>query len=342
MAATQPQWYDFPKIDWETLFHPNFSYHYFRQPIALPQPAETQSPSDLCTPLTAAWIADAAMLAYGGIGKDRMDLLAFDELLDSVGLRGHRIGNWGPDVKSLKAFFAYNPEFAVLAFRGTKSVNWINSAVDLAAFAVREESPDVGSASGSEDERAKPTDEQQILVHAGFQLAFNTQWEDIDYCLQSYRARYPLSPIFFTGHSMGAAFATMAIARFKGGRAALYTFGSPRVGNKAFCEEARKKADLGIYRFVNNCDVMTAVPPQEKCFEHTCGLMQIHPDGNVEACCEPVESRSLAGIEEVLRYAAVALKDYVEKLPPPEALMDHAQRRYCYYLWRWARHGQVP
>lgn len=34
------------------------------------------------------------MLAYGGIGKDRMDLLAFDELHDSVGLRGHRIGNW--------------------------------------------------------------------------------------------------------------------------------------------------------------------------------------------------------------------------------------------------------
>ena len=289
MSAAQPQWYDFPAIDWENLFHPNFSYHYFRQPLTLPEPARITSTADLCTPLTAAWVADAALLAYGGVGKNHIDILDFDELLNGVQLRGHRIGNWGPDVKSVKAFFAYNSQFAVLAFRGTKSVNWMNSAVDLAAFAVREEPLMTAPGATPSQNAVETTDGAKARVHAGFQFAFNTTWEDINSCLESYRAKYPQSPIFFTGHSMGAAFATMAVARFLGGRAALYTFGSPRVGNKAFCDEVHKNADLGVFRFVNNRDLMTTLPPREKSFEHTCGLMQIGADGNVSPCCEAVD-----------------------------------------------------
>lgn len=139
MSAGQAQWYEFPQIDWDTLFHPSFSYHFFRQPLVFPKPTESCVASELCTPMTAAWTADAAMLSYGGIGKKRMDLLEFDELFDTMQLRAHRIGNWGPDAKSVKAFFAYNEQFAVLAFRGTKSVNWLNSTVDLAAFTAHEE-----------------------------------------------------------------------------------------------------------------------------------------------------------------------------------------------------------
>ena len=339
MSVAPSNWYDFPAIDWDSLFHPSFSYRYFRQALSIPGPAITRA-ADVCTPLTAAWIADAALLAYGGIGEKHMDVLEFDALLDSAQLRGHRLGNWAPDAKSVKAIFAYNSQFAVLAFRGTKSVNWINSAVDLAAFSVREErlTPDAGNRPETGAESSQATAER---VHAGFQFAFNTEWDDIRCCVESYRAKYHLSPVFFTGHSMGAAFATMAMARFRGGNAALYTFGSPRVGNRAFCEQVRKNADLGVFRFVNNRDLMTNVPPREKSFEHTCGLMQIGPDGNVAPCCEPVAPPS-PGMEQLLREVAIAVKDYLRKRPPPAELMDHAQRRYCYYLWRWARNGQVP
>ena len=339
MSAAPSNWYDFPAIDWDSLFHPHFSYRYFRQPLSLPSPADITS-SNVCTPLTAAWMADAALLAYGGVGEQYIDLLEFDALLDGAQLRGHRLGNWAPDAKSVKAIFAYSSRFAVLSFRGTKSVNWVNSAVDLAAFSVREE-PLPSEAATVQSDGQKSTEGSPARVHAGFWFAFNTEWSDIRCCLESYRAKHPLSPIFFTGHSMGAAFATMAMAQFRGGKAALYTFGSPRVGNKAFCEEVRKNADLGIFRFVNNRDLMTNVPPRERSFEHTCGLMQIGTDGNVTACCEPVDSLS-SGVEHVLRNAAAAFKNYIEKLPPPSELMDHAQRRYCYYLWRWAHNGQVP
>ncbi len=341
MSAGQAQWFDFPAIDWESLFHPTFSYQYFRQRLPIPELTGTASPSEICTPLTAAWVADAAMLAYGRDGDGVMDLLEFDELLNGIQLRGHRIGNWSPDAKSVKAFFAYNQQFAVLAFRGTKKINWINSAVDLAAFPVSEKlvtdspSPEsIGRGPGNPEK-------QPVLVHSGFQFALDTLWPDIGLCLESYRKRYPGSPILFAGHSLGAAFATMAVARFRGGRAALYTFGSPRVGNKAFCEHVRDRADLGIFRFVNNRDVMTTIPPRERSYEHTNGLVHIGPDGKVMTGCETQDDAS-SGITEVLHDAAVLLRDYIDKQQPPPELLDHAQRRYCYYIWRWARNGQVP
>ncbi len=180
-----------------------------------------------------------------------------------------------------------------------------------------------------------------ILVHAGFQFALNTLWQDIHCSLGSYRKKYPLAPILFTGHSLGAAFATLAVARFNGGRAALYTFGSPRVGNRAFCDKVRQQAELGVFRFVNNGDLMTTVPPRERSYEHTCGLMQIDAEGNVVAGCE-VEDEQSTGLSQVLHNAANLVRDYIHKQPPPPELMDHAQRRYCYYLWRWAHNGQVP
>ena len=345
MSAAQSRWYDLPEIDWETLFHPSFDYRYFRQPLVLPLAAEDICPSDVCTPLTAAWAADAAMLAYGGIGTNRMDLLDFDELLDSVQMRGHRIGNWSPDAKSVKAFFAYNQRFAMLAFRGTKRINWINSTVDLAAFLAHEHpetDPDRAEFTADQaghSEVAPGSD--KVLVHAGFQFALNTLWEDISFCLGSYRKKYPFCPILFTGHSLGAAFATMSAARFRGGKAALYTYGSPRVGNAAFCKQVHRNADLGVFRFVNNRDLMTSVPPRDKSYEHTCGLMQIGPEGTIVPACE-TEDRPSAGMAQVLHNAAAVLRDYMSKEPPPPDLVDHAQRRYCYYIWRWARSGQVP
>src|SRR5262249_5655556 len=156
------------------------------------------------------------------------------------------------------------------------------------------------------------TEDSTVLVHAGFQFALNTVWEDIEVCLHSYRKKFPMSPIFFTGHSLGAAFATLATARFGGSRVALYTFGSPRGGNREFCQQVRKSADLGVYRFVNNADIMTTVPPGEKAYEHTCGLMKIQSDGTVVPGCE-TDAKSSDGIAQVLRDAVLVMRDYIEK-----------------------------
>ena len=346
MPSEKPNWYDFPEIDWETLFHPTFAYEYFRQPLTVPSSTSTDAAATVSTPLAAAWMADAAMLAYGRSGPNEMDVLEFDSILDRVGLRGHRVGNWSPEAKSVKAIFAYGPEFAVLAFRGTRQINWVNSIVDLAAIPAHEiELPQAATLSPIErNPQEEPESNQQQrcpLVHSGFQFGFNTAWSDIRLALDSYRQSHPTSPILFTGHSLGAAFATLAVERFRGGRAALYTFGSPRVGNKEFCERVRERADLGVFRFVNNDDVMTTVPPREKSFTHTCGLMHIDANGNVEPRTES-EDLLHEGIGHIFHDFEKLVRDYVQKLPPPSQLTNHAQRRYCYYLWRWARNGQVP
>src|SRR6266540_3768969 len=48
----------------------------------------------------------------------------------------------------------------------------------------------------------------------------------------------------------------------------LYTFGSPRVGNGAFVEKVRDNATHGQFRFVDNNDLVTRVPPALLWYSH--------------------------------------------------------------------------
>lgn len=66
-------------------------------------------------------------------------------------------------------------------------------------------------------------------------------------------------PLFITGHSLGGALATVAARDLvhKGGIAACYTFGSPRVGNDEWTGDIKTP----IYRLVNAADCVTMLPP---------------------------------------------------------------------------------
>ncbi len=81
----------------------------------------------------------------------------------------------------------------------------------------------------------------------------------------------------FTGHSLGAACATIAAARAKyfwpDVDIALITFGSPRVGDKKFVQHVNTVSR--IERYVNNSDVVTMLPPRIR-YRHTRGLKYIN------------------------------------------------------------------
>lgn len=348
-TATQPPsqaWQDLPPKDWEHLFYPTRDYHYFREPQPFPDTADVRKASEICTPQTAAWMADAATLAYGRSGREPIPPLQFDDFLNRARLKVHLVGDWGGTAKGTQGYFAYNSKFAVLSFRGTEKHDWTDLLVDLIAFPVKEDSFSYSPAQNEKTlfhlSHGLPLNflsTNEVGVHSGFQLALNTVWAVVKRWVEDYHTKQPQSPIFFTGHSLGAALATLAVARFDRINAALYTFGSPRVGNLAFCDKVKSNVPLGMYRVVDNQDFVTTVPPRDHAYDHTGGLVLIDAAGKVQQDGTGPQDGGLIAVARILSTAALAAVDYVGKQPPPSELGDHSPSRYCYFLWQWAKGG---
>ncbi len=138
----------------------------------------------------------------------------------------------------------------------------------------------------------------KIGVHQGFKLALDAVCSEIEAALT------PLTcPIFYTGHSLGAALATLAAARHA--PTALYTFGSPRVGDADFVASLKDIAS-NIHRVVNGNDVVTTLPPESFGFQHV---------GTLHALTAPTSDNAEAS--------------WIEGLSkPPKFLADHAPINY--------------
>jgi triacylglycerol lipase len=96
-------------------------------------------------------------------------------------------------------------------------------------------------------------------VHVGFKGEINKLWSSISKELEANPGN-----IYVTGHSLGAAMATIAASRMQDRVTALITFGSPRVGNQEFVNSL----NVTHYRVQNNCDDVTKVPFRLMGFVH--------------------------------------------------------------------------
>jgi hypothetical protein len=90
------------------------------------------------------------------------------------------------------------------------------------------------------------------LVHRGFAEALGQILPSLTEALAQVSGR-----ILFTGHSLGAALATLLASIRRPDF--LYTFGSPRVGDSEFVSTLN---GLGNRRFVNCSDIVTRIPPE--------------------------------------------------------------------------------
>lgn len=150
----------------------------------------------------------------------------------------HRVGFELSDIFSKNgsfAFIAISGASAVLSFRGTaihERENIMND-IDLSLVPISD----------------------NISVHKGFLRSLDQIWPEIEVALNQLKKRK--INIWYTGHSLGAAMATIATSRLKA--TATYGFGSPRVGNKSFCESVKNQ---NIYNMVNCCDAVTILPPE--------------------------------------------------------------------------------
>jgi hypothetical protein len=144
----------------------------------------------------------------------------------------------GPDGGGSHALLALDAEnnLAVLSFRGTDKDDPSDLGDDIDAL------PQPWSAGGK--------------VHSGFARALLELWPGAD------KLKAALPPIgkykiLFTGHSLGAAMATLASSWCAPN--SLYTFGSPRVGDQTFVDRLQ---GLNNHRYVDCCDLVTRVPPE--------------------------------------------------------------------------------
>jgi triacylglycerol lipase len=112
-------------------------------------------------------------------------------------------------------------------------------------------------------------------VHLGFARAVDQVWPEVRKLL----AALPKRPVWVTGHSLGGALATLAALRLvqdgyevRG----VYTYGSPRVGNRFF----HSFYNQTNYRFVNNDDVVPHLPFRW-CYKHVGQLELLDAQGNL-------------------------------------------------------------
>ena len=147
-----------------------------------------------------------------------------------------------------QAFAIANSDLIVVVFRGTKSrTDWMNN-LDFALIP--------GSAAGW-------INESQGRVHRGFFTALNSVWGQVTRAIEQFQTQG--QPLWFTGHSLGGALATLAVAKSilvePRPVAGLYTFGSPRVGDRVFAQNFNSQFKGQSFRLVNNTDIVTLVPP---------------------------------------------------------------------------------
>jgi triacylglycerol lipase len=155
--------------------------------------------------------------------------------------------------RDTQAIVIGNSSAVVIVFRGTVSEkegrfdanNWI---VDL-------------------DAQQIPVDQSfgvSGYIHEGFANAFASLWQPIQAAVTEFQDN--AQSLWITGHSLGGALAMVTAAAvtfekrwpFNG----LYTFGQPRVGDPNFCGNCDIHFGDQYYRFVNDQDIVTRVPPR--------------------------------------------------------------------------------
>jgi len=122
-------------------------------------------------------------------------------------------------------------------------------------------------------------------VHEGFSNALASVWDSLTAAIADFRGDKHKS-LWFTGHSLGAGLATIAVARLLDmGHAVdgLYTFGQPRTGDVRFARDFNRVFKSTTFRFVNNNDVVTRIPPRVLGYRHTGTLRYFDEDGDFHA-----------------------------------------------------------
>ena len=203
------------------------------------------------------------------------------------------------DLDSSQAYVLWDDENFIVAFRGTETSEVKDILSDAKIWKSR-------AWEGGK-------------VHSGFKGYVDEIWADIKMLFFKHGTNEETKKtknVYFTGHSLGGAAATIGAARLGTFSTGCYTFGSPRVGNRKFV----KSIFCPVWRFRNKRDLVSRVPTAFFGYAHAGKFCYIDEKG-------------------VLRIGAVSFarlfKDSIKSLlnfTLGDGLLDHSISDYCKHI----------
>jgi hypothetical protein len=252
----------------------------------------------------AWWLAEAATLAYADedFAARRFKAAGLDEVRFF-------------DQRSTQCFVASNRDVAVVAFRGSEVWKRRDQQGEPVAIADFMTNVDFWLTDWTGGAR----------VHRGFKNALEEVWGELFPYLRALQGRG--CRIWMTGHSLGAALATLAADRY-GEVQGVYTFGSPRVGNSRF----KDRYAIRTYRFVNGSDMVTGLPPAGF-YVHVGEPKFIDGEGRI--LDRPVANGPVMAASQGERGEKAAAGNGPPKTPifMPDAVIDHVPVLYAVMIW---------
>jgi hypothetical protein len=239
---------------------------------------------------------ESARLAYFRAEEAPAERARLAEALARVGFADLALFNDSTTGAAAFAAQRSNDGVALLSLRGTQAGDVRDIRTDLRANTV-----DWSESAGR--------------VHAGFAAATRALMPQIRKWIDD--TKPDLAKLILTGHSLGAAMATLVAAILRPGW--LITLGSPRVGNADFVATAVASNSV---RIVNCCDMVTEVPPPIGGYTHLETCTYVTRDGTILE--NPAQAlidadRHPARLEYLTNYAwrigAVLVRDLADHAP---------------------------
>jgi hypothetical protein len=287
-----------PTPDLRFVFHPeqDTDYRHFADHHTVPFDAAATR----VTRAHAWWLADAALLTYWDPGEAIPRFAA-------AGLTAEIIEDG-----ETQLYLAFSAHAVLVVFRGTEADRF-GDMFDNAQFGLVAWGHGPGS------------------VHQGFKGALERVWNRLDTRLQQLAGS---RTVWFGGHSLGAALATLAAARFPQ-TAGVSTIASPRVGDRLFAAAFDGRFGDRSRRYENDTDIVTHIPPPFPLpYKHVGARRHIMPDGRITTQ-PPLLSHFVTdvfGDMGHLQEAVEALRTGIMRRAP-DFLLDHMPRGYAVDLW---------
>jgi triacylglycerol lipase len=263
-------------------------------------------PNALPFNLGNAWVLmDAAFLAYSG---ERVISDTWKRAVPDAQVRYF-------SGRTTECYVASTANWIVLAWRGTQVDDFWSSVLDWLT-----------------DARFFPIrDADGHFVHSGFLDAIGQVWAGVRAHIAGLQ-QASRRPLWITGHSLGAALATIAANRCSHdpalGHVGTYTFGSPRVGDPGFGQQI----GTPVFRVQNNTDLVTHLPlgliydhVGEREFIDAGG--HLHPGFAMPAWLLPLDPHVIGQLRHLVAGRLIALPAV------PGVLADHAPINYATLLW---------